>query len=390
MRPLLLLPLFLLAACGRDPVPEPAAPGALLRSQTVATVTRGQVLAYTDGFSVEDYAVHDVLVRRLTYRTELLGEPVDVRALLLTPAGVDSAVLAAYCHGTHIPLGLLGVEQQSPSNYDGSGSDFLETRSIGLPLASAGYAVLLTDYVGYTISDHLEHPYVHWPALFPSILHGLLAARELLAAEGPAVDDRVFLAGWSQGAGAALATHRFLERDHADAFTVAGTSGLAGPYHFSGFLNEVFERQDERWDLLGLYSWALYSVNAFSDLRRPTDQLWDYPVPDQLAAATPPSLVPEEVFNAYFLERLIDGRDTAMAARIRGNDHHAGWRPLAPVFLHHGMADDIVPFFNSAHALEGLSAEGGDVTLYAYPDGDHLSELDRFVLGTLADFNALR
>lgn len=390
MRAYFLLPLFLLTACDRDPVPEPAEPGALLQAETVGTVTRAQVLAHTADIGVQDWAVHDVLVRRLTYRTTVSGAPVDVRGLLLTPAGVDSAVLAAYCHGTHIPLGLLGVEQQSPSNYDGGGSGFVETRSIGLPLASSGFAVFLTDYVGYTISDHLEHPYVHWPALFPSILHGLYATRALLAAEGPAVDDRVFLAGWSQGAGAALAAHRFLERDHADEFTVAATSGLAGPYHFSGFLNEVFQRKDERWNLLGLYSWALYSVNAFSDLRRPTDQLWDYPVVDQLAAATPPSLVPDEVFNAYFLERLIDGRDTAMAARIRGNDHHAGWRPAAPVFLHHGLADDIVPFFNSAHARDGLAAEGGDVTLYAYPDGDHLSELDRYVLGTLADFNALR
>lgn len=90
------------------------------------------------------------------------------------------------------------------------------------------------------------------------------------------------------------------------------------------------------------------------------------------------------------MERIVNQSDAEMVAVIKKNSFHEGWLPIGKVFLHHGDADEIVPYFNSVDALAGLSSAGGDVTLYSYPGGSHSSEVENYVTKTLNDFNGLK
>jgi acetyl esterase/lipase len=131
-------------------------------------------------------------------------------------------------------------------------------------------------------------------------------------------------------------------------------------------------------------------VNKFSNIKRPSDQLWSYPVFDQTSAFNPPSKEPAKIFNNFFLSKIVDGSDVQMVNIIKQNSFHENWHPLGKVFLHHGDADEIVPYFNSVDAYNGLTAAGGDVTLYSYPGGGHDTELNNYVTKTLTDFNELK
>lgn len=139
-----------------------------------------------------------------------------------------------------------------------------------------------------------------------------------------------------------------------------------------------------------IFSWGLYSLNKFSTLRRPTDQIYTYQVYDQFSSILTPSKKPDEVFSDCFLNHWADGADVALTKVLHDNSFHEGWKPEGKVFLHHGDADELVPSYNTEDAYKGLTAAGGDVKKYIYPGGGHISELDNFISNTLIEFNQLK
>ena len=77
-------------------------------------------------------------------------------------------------------------------------------------------------------------------------------------------------------------------------------------------------------------------------------------------------------------------------AIILENSFHCGWDPQGLVFLHHGIADDIVPYFNSEDAFHGLNENSGNVYFYSYENATHDSHLDEYIKRTIEDFNKLK
>lgn len=381
---------MLVTACSKDEVLSYKERGTLIESAEGMHMSKSQLIESVDELSISNIASHSVKLFYLTYRTEYQGKAINSKGLLLVPDDIDTINLLAYFHGTQLPLKIAGIEKQIPSFYKGGKEDFLEVRNMGLTWASAGYTVFIPDYIGYGITSEKEHPYLYFPEMFKSNVDGLLAAKEFLTAKGYTENKRLFLTGWSQGAGACLSAHQYIQEDYTGQFTVIASSGLAGPYNFSGFLDDVLKKKNEEVNIISICSWAIYAINKFSYLKRPTDQIWSYPVYDQLSAVNPPSKVPVDIFNNYFLSKVINLSDKPFREVIKNNSFHENWLPVGKVFLHHGDADNVVPYFNSVDAFSGLTAAGGDIKLYSYPGGDHASELGNYIINTLNDFNTLR
>ena len=209
--------------------------------------------------------------------------------------------LIAYFHGTEIPSKLLKMENVTPSQYFGDKKTHRDVRNMGLTWAAAGFAVFLPDYIGFGITSQEDHPYVYYPEMFQSNYDGLLAVKSFLKENGYGYDNRLFLTGWSQGAGASLSAHRYIQENHADAFQIIASSGLAGPYNFHRFAMSALANQEEKVDILPILSWGLFALNKYSTLKRPTDQIYAYPVFDQMSALIVPSMIPKDVFNPLFL-----------------------------------------------------------------------------------------
>jgi pimeloyl-ACP methyl ester carboxylesterase len=379
---------LLLVSCSKDKDDAPLERGKLISASEVGSKTRDQVVQSVDELNASDLAIHNVTFYKITYRSEYRGKGIETDGLLVVPNGVAAPHLIGYFHGTKLQLDLLNVDKEIPSLYKGETTDFQEVRNMGLTWASAGYAVFLPDYIGFGSTKDREHPYIHYPELFKANVDGLLAAQRFLQDRGLSTGNDVLLTGWSQGGGAALSAHRYIQSDYADRITVRATSALAGPHNIRRFVNS-FLVGDHAMDAMPIYSWGYYSVNKFSSLRRPTDQIWMYPVYDQMSSVFCPSNVPSQVFIPHFANALVSGTDATGVAVLNSLSNHTGWTPVGKVFLHHGDADSVVLPFNSVDAYEGLTAAGGDVTLYLYPGGKHDTELGNFIRRTLTDFNAL-
>ena len=354
------------------------------------SLTKQEIIDRVTELSASSFAQYAVSYEAVTYRTQYMGKPIDSRGLLILPKNAGKVYLIMYCHGTELPSVRLNVDRITPSLYDGGKNDFRDVRNMGLGWATAGYAVFIPDYIGFGLTLGKDHPYVYVTEMFVSNIDGLLAVKKVLQQKGLAYDNRLFLAGWSQGAGASLSAHKYIQENYANEFTMVASSNLAGPYNFNRFAESFLDKKNEEIDALPIFSWGLYSLNKFSTLHRPTDQLYSYPVYDQFSSILVPSNKPAQVFSDYFLSKWANGSDAALKKALVENSFHQGWNPVGKVFLHHGDADGLVPSYNTGDAYNGLTAAGGDVKKYIYPGGGHTSELGNFISNTLTDFNLLK
>lgn len=371
--------------------PQPR--GKLIEAVVKGKMSRAQIVDAVDELSAESSAVYDVTLYSVTYRTETNGRQVDTKGLLLIPDNVSKIYLISYFHGTQLPVNLLDVynpDNETPSNYAGGKDHFREIRNMGLTWASAGFTVFMPDYVGFGLSKDYEHPYMYYPEMFKANIDGLLAVKAFFASKNISYDNRLFLGGWSQGGGACLSAHKYIQTEYSSEFTVVASSSLAGPHNFAKFVDEILNKKDKDLNIYNIFSWAMYALNKYSTLKRPTDQLYAYPVYDQTSSIFPPSKKPAEIFNDYFLSKIIDHSDAAFRSEMNKNTFAQGWKPVGKVFLHHGDADDVVYYFNSVDARDGLTTAGGDVTLYTYPGGKHDTELGNYISKTLTDFTLLK
>ena len=364
--------------------------GELIEQQSVASISAYEVPSYIDEFDAQALAFLDVEAIRLVYHTEFEGKGIQASGLLLMPKNSDSTYLMMYCHGTLVPSKLLGSRKSTPSYYNGSKDNFFEVRNVGLAFATQGYAVFIPDYIGYGTTENKEHPYILFGEQFKSNIDGMLAAKKVLQEKGKLFTNRLFIAGWSQGAGCAISAHRFTQEQYSADFTMIASSGYAGPYDFEKFADEILQSPNKAADVMPLFCWYAYVMNRYEGLNRPTDQMFTFPVYDQFSAVLAPSNVPSEILQDYLIAGLRDKSDEAIMSRLRANSFHSGWLPQGKVFLHHGKEDKMIPYVNSTSAYENLTAEGGDITLYGYDDGDHFNVLKNFVQTTITDFNALR
>ncbi len=361
-----------------------------------------------DSLHYDDKLLYDVDFYHVSYFTQyglegsLVASPkmVYARALLLIPHGVsaDNVRLAAYFHGTVLPVpeftDIFGMG--TPSDFTGdNGSQ--DVRHCGLPLASAGYCVILPEYTGYGPTANLDHPFVYYPELWLSSFDALEAGVRAMKDEkyGIGIDPgkKIWLSGWSQGGGMALYAQKMLENDpfYKGKFEVQATSTLAGPFNMTRFLGDMLKNKKQIYLMMPLYGWAGYAINLFCpDLQRPMDQIFRPAIYDQIDAFLQFGSTPADMFQEFFIEHMLDGTDPAFAKALEQDSTCSSWDPVAPVFMHHGEKDSIVPCFNSQDAYAGLKDRAANgVELHIYPGQDHATFVPTYMSKTIEEFNSV-
>ena len=358
--------------------------GLLMQSDTLAAM-------------VNDLLQYPVAYYKVVYSTLDDGEPVHASGLVMIPQGLLASLpLASYQHGTIMPA----LKNTAPSNYE----NFKGTRRLksnmevnftGSIMASHGYVVTMPDYLGYGVSADRKIDYTYTPSLATVSRDLLRAARSLCVQENVTLSGEVFLTGWSEGAGATMALHRMLESEHADEFAVVAQSSLAGYYNSSWMISN-FGRKERPDFFSPLYLWSAWVLNEHSDaLNYSAGEVFRHTykqLPDQLVSwwmfalrrKTPENLLCEDLYTQL---NAGEAQEWYEAAKV---NNHYDWKAEAPVYLHHGESDPVLPFFHSQIAQTAMLMQGSEVVLYSDPEGDHWSMVDSYLFRTLADFDALR
>ncbi|RTQ53690.1 alpha/beta fold hydrolase [Hymenobacter gummosus] len=372
---------------GAAPVETPEAPTEsssttrLLGSTLIGEYTPQQLATHVSGIPFAAALIrYPIRVYKLTYSTKNTdGQTVTASGALIVPtvpAG-QALPLLSYQHGTISPTD----ERKAPSYYS-SGSEIYSAVSV---LASTGYVVSAPDYIGYGAAKALPHPYEHAASLASTSLDMLRAAKEFCQQEQKALNAKTFLLGYSEGGYATLALHRLIETDVSSGFTVTASAPGAGAYHKSAFASYIMN-STQPLNFLSSYVWVLDTYNRVYGLNRPASYYYNEPYATQLTA-NPLSPVPTSaaaLFTPALRTAVLSGTDSQLTKTFRANDIY-DWKPVAPLALFHGTADDYVPFFNSQDAYDAMRARGASqVQLRPIQGGNHFTSATQYTLEAYA------
>ena len=262
-------------------------------------------------------------------------------------------------------------------------------------LAGSGYVYIEPDYLGLGESEGM-HPYQIKEPYGYSIIDFIRAVKEFdLENNDFSINEQLFLAGYSEGGYATMALHQIIERDYSDEFSITASFPSAGAYNMSGIMVDLMFTYEE----YGEPFYFPYVLFSYLDSYPSIGTVEEYILPEylfledmfdgnhsaaQINAATPSIpitiMIPEEI------QSFEDEDNHPLKIALRENDL-LDWTPQSPMYIFHGIADELVPYENSQLAYDSFVANGAEnVTIELIPStfGGH-QDVAPFAL--LASYN---
>lgn len=384
---LLLWSLLILNSCKDDDtklVPPTEENVYLKESIAVTSLSKAQIIQKTGNLSglIAGYVKHDVKVYKITYKTKNIdGTDITASGALIIPVVTGPVSMISVQHGTITDPG------EAPSLFkDGS-----EGSSFGSLFGSMGYIIAYPDYIGYGASDNLPHPYEHRASLASASLDMLRAAKEFLRGQTEVEwDEKLYVAGYSEGGFATMSLQRKIEEEASSEFNLRASSCGAGAYDKTAFMEHIInEKTDGIAGYNSLYLWVLLTYDNIYKLNKPASYYFTEKYASKVAASGRNVSIAESfhlALNDSFKKALNDGTDKSFIDAIGDNDVYK-FKPKTPTRLYHGTKDPLVFYFNSENAYNAMLKLGAtNVTLIPVEGGTHSSSIFTFLLGTLDFF----
>lgn len=320
-------------------------------------------------------AVYDVSVYKLVYETvDWDGNAVNASGIVAMPQKNNlPSPLLSYQHGT------IFLNCDAPSVL--CRNDQYNERYFAIYYASQGYIVVAADYLGYGNTNNTIHPYHHAETLASATIDLLFAAKKYLLNNHIAFNNQLFLAGYSEGGYATLATQRTLEERYQGEFPITASAPGAGAY-----------------DMLGTAK-ALLDTNIHSPLKYPAyvafvlkayDTIYNWSAVSNIFRSSYENIVNtvfdgtnngdainrqlttdiKQLFTAAFLadfnnSPVVPGTAAFLAEKALQENTIYNWIPRATTYLYHGVDDKTVPYTNALTVLDFMVRQNGanNVTL---------------------------
>jgi len=260
-----------------------------------------------------------------------------------------------------------------------------------------GYLTCVPDYVGVGVAEEM-HPYIHAHSLSVSVIDFMRAVRDYCGAKDIALNSQIFLAGYSEGGYATLATQKEIEENYAGEFDLTAVAPMAGPYDLATMMHDVFQNADYTdLNYIGfiLTAWDyIYGWNRLDDF---FNEPYASKMVDLFDGTKSWGEIAQELPNTFsqlvkneFTQDMRNGTETDVPAAAQENTL-LDWAPIAPVRLYHGDADQIVSYENATTALNNLTNSGGvSVELITIPGGTHESSAEPALLDVIDWFDGFR
>lgn len=218
---------------------QPGRANGLVTSQKTATVTAAHFnkrAAAIYGSSVPSPLRGSLNLYKVTYRSrDANGKNAVLSGLVIIPSMGAPNGIVVFNHGTSVYNGHM------PSRFVGAANG-IEAETAMLAFGSGGYAILMPDYIGQ--GDHTGgHPY---PANVINSFAGMdliKPAREVGRRNNLEIGNSLYVTGYSEGGGVAMAQVRELERSNDPVYRVTAAAPASGPYDLSGVTRDFMVEQ---------------------------------------------------------------------------------------------------------------------------------------------------
>jgi pimeloyl-ACP methyl ester carboxylesterase len=259
--------------------------------------------------------------------------------------------------------------------------------------ASTGFVTLVPDFIGYGISENIAHPYYDMQSSGLTVVDMIKASKYYLQSQNKAVNNKLFLLGYSEGGYVTMAAQKEIETNKAHELTLTAAAEGAGGYDLAGMVAKVATVTN--YPDPSFFALFIRSYNITYGFNRPYT---DYFMPSY--AAKIPELLdgtktnaqintglnnsPAALLNTAFYNNLTTPTgETGFKAKIALNSL-PNWYPVSPTRMYHGKADEVVFFETSQTTYNKFIAAGSkQLTLTPIPSGTHETSVGPMMLDAL-------
>jgi pimeloyl-ACP methyl ester carboxylesterase len=323
----------------------------------------------------------------INYRTTFKGATVEASGILYVPKGLsDEAPLISLQHGTEFRKSDAPSASSNPT-----GMEYF---------ASAGYIAFMPDFIGYGQSDQIFHPYYDEASSALCVIDMIKAVKEYLSANQIPFNDKLFLAGYSEGGYVTLAAAKEIDTNAEHGLTVTAVAAGAGGYDLSQMLTTI--TTGSYYAYPSYLAFVLMAYNRTYDWNKPATYFFNDPYADavttylngQYSGSFINNKLTTDVsslLNPAFYDRLKEAQGEMQLKEALATNSISGWKTDIPLKLYHGTKDEIIPFSNSEVTLESFKTAGAtSVTLTPISDGTHGSSFLPMLRNFVPWFEAMR
>ena len=317
------------------------------------------------GPSLSPDAIYNAIMYSITYETiDQFGEVTTASGLISYPDDINGAFpILSFQHGTQI-------RRESAPSMNGF-------NDLVLWLTTSGYIFIEPDYLGLGVSEML-HPY-HLKDVTASSVIDMIRATEHFCDQLSEIqyNDQLFLAGYSEGGYATMATVKEIEENLSDEFDITVSFPMAGAYDLSGTMVDLMLSEEPYPDPFYLPFFVLSYIEMYS-----LGSIEDFFLPEY--ASIFPDLFSGEYSGGYIdgflpdipihmmlptvVEEFTNDDNYPFKVHLSENDLY-DWTPQNTMYIFHGIADESVPHENSVVAYDSFIANGAqDVYFESLPE----------------------
>jgi pimeloyl-ACP methyl ester carboxylesterase len=335
---------------------------------------------------------YDVKLFRVTYTTTYQDEEIIASGIVAIPITSDPLAMLSFQHGTIVQ------HNEAPSAQSSGSFDLILYGAV----ASSGFITVVPDMIGFGSSDDIFHPYYVAEPTATSVIDNILAAKRLASDESATFNDKLFLAGYSQGGYATLATHKAIEESPLENIELVASFPAAGGYDLKA-MQEYFFNLDTYSQpyYIGYVAKSYHSYYGFQSIF--TD-FFNEPYASRI-----PNLFDGNNNASHINSQLTTSIGSLIKPDMRANfetnsqyqylldafeeNSLTEWAPEIPVYLYHGTADVTVPYENSQLTYEKMLQNGAStdiVKLIPLPNADHSTGIDPYFDDVIAKLQDLQ
>lgn len=316
---------------------------------------------------------YDVDIYKITYKTKYKEQDITASALVTLPKTTEPVGMLSFQHGT------IAANSQAPTSLALSSTELI----LYSAMASPGFISVVPDFIGFGSSKNVMHPYYVESLTASAIIDALKAARELAANNKVSFNGKLFLAGYSQGGYATMATHKEIETNGLNGFELVASFPSSGGYDVKA-MQEYFFSLDT-YDQPFFLAFVAQAYKTSFDWSQPLTDFFNEPYASRI-----PGLFDTSKSGDQINAQLTTNIKTFVSADILANINTSAkykyivdafnenslvdWTPKVKMFMYHGDADITVPYQNSVITYQKLIANGASnstVTFTTLPGKTH-------------------
>ncbi|WP_276373287.1 lipase family protein [Chryseolinea sp. H1M3-3] len=394
IRTLLIALTVIVSACNSDNDPQPSNEQFLVSSEFVYATTAAQLklLIQFAGIDVNpNEFLYDIEIYKVTYTTSYDEGTITASGLIALPKTTQEVGMLSFHHGT------LTNRADAPSNFSASDYNAISYAA----MASVGFIGVIPDYLGFGSSSSILHPYYVEELTASSVIDMLKAATELARQKNIQFNGKLFLAGYSEGGYATMATHKAIEENPLDGFTLTASFPGAGAYDLKGMQQHIFNLQEYTDPHYLAYMARAYQLHYDRD-NLLTD-FFNEPYASRIpglfdgqkgADAINSQLTP--VIADLIQGDVLTGIDTDPQYQYLSDafteNSLTDWKPEVKMFMYHGLSDATVPYQNSVDTFNKLISNGAstsDISLTPL-EGTHSSAIEPYIADIIGKLLSLK